>query len=79
MKKILMFAAIYAICGIYAYGTAMAELNWCKENDEYAWNALRLTSHDVVRICTLEGAIGPGGAIGMAIETNFNEHGWRLW
>jgi hypothetical protein len=75
-KKILAFVVIYLVCGIYAYGTAMAELHWYSDNE---WTALHLGTHNFVRTCALEGALGPGGAVAMVMITNFNQHGWRMW
>jgi hypothetical protein len=76
MKKLAAILALWIICGIYTWGTVMADLDWKNHNE---WSNLNLHARDNMGIASLEAAYGPMGAIALAFCTGFNEHGWELW
>lgn len=76
MKKFIAFMLFWLACGVYAYGTLMADLDW---KDDHEWSILHHTSRDNLGICIGEGMLGPFGAVAVAFTTNFNQHGWHLW
>ena len=73
---ILPLALLWIACGLYAYGTVMADFNW---KDVHTWTSLNEGSRDNVGLAVVIGLLGPMGAFVAALSTNFNQHGWELW
>lgn len=73
MKRLI---AVWILCGLYTYGTLMAELDY---ENLHSWPGLKQTSRDNLGICVGIAATGPIGAAVAPLLTNFNQHGWELW
>jgi hypothetical protein len=76
MKKAIAFALLWVACGFYAWGTAMAELDY---KNHHEWEILERGPRDNVGLSAFMSAGGPVGAIDVVLLTNFNQHGWMLW
>ena len=68
--------AIWVACGVYGWGTMMA---YCDYRNTHDWEILHEHSRDDVGICAFIAAMGPFGAVNIAVISNFNQHGWEFW
>lgn len=73
---IFLLILVWNLCGLYAFGSIMADFNWRNKNE---WPLLNRSSKDNLGICLLVFFTGPMGAFASALSTNFNQHGWELW
>lgn len=69
MKKLATVSVIWILCGLYSWGTVMAKA----EGDGSCFARLHVGEAAVFAL------MGPFGAPLVALDTNFNEHGWTLW
>ena len=65
---------LWAACGLYAWGTAMAEINYFTR-----LSGRPVRFHERVLIALLLLAGGIPAALSWAFLTEFNQHGWQLW
>lgn len=76
MQKGICILTVWIICGVYTWGTTMADMDY---NNRNQWENLNEHSRDNVGMCAFECLAGPFGVIDMALASNFNQHGWELW
>jgi hypothetical protein len=76
MRLALALLLIWAVSGLYTWGSMMADLDWRNANE---WKNLNQHSRDETGFIAVNVLLGPLGAIVAAFGTNFNQHGWELW
>ncbi len=74
--KLTIAIALWAACGLYSWGTMMADGDY---DNHHEFSAMGWGSRHNTGICGVVALTGPLWVIPAAVTTNFNQHGWQLW
>lgn len=76
MKRAVL--VLWLVCGLYNWGTTMADQNFRDSNGPlFEGNLPR--PRDNIGLAAVMALGGPFGTVVTAVATNFNQHGWTLW
>lgn len=74
--RIFAIIVLWISSSFYSWGTAVADLDYKNRHDSLI---LHQSIRDDLGLVVAETLIGPMGAVAMAINSNFNQHGWEIW
>lgn len=74
--KVITALVLWVVCGLYNWGTIMADMNYDNGHD---WAILNRHARDNAGLAGVFALLGPFWTPVAVFCTNFNQHGWELW